>query len=332
MKVFISYSHVDRAVAGSIAEILKQLAIEYFLDTKDVNWGDEITQKVKGGLEESSYVVIIISPASLKSQWVPFETGYALGRGAHILPFLTHPSLEVPSYIRDLHYKGDLESVKAYFETERASSVYHLSPDQAKKRIATLGIAYDPLTFREMVTSGDVEAVQLFLRAGIRPDIKDQTGATPLYGAITFGHSEIARLLIEAGANVNLPHRSFGTPLLHAIHKHRTQTCADLIEAGADMSFKPEGGHTPLGLAVTRNYLDIVAILINEGVDVNADSDGTTVLHIASRNGDSNMVKALIAAGAKTDARNYFGQTALDIASTYSFPEIVQILTEAGAR
>jgi len=122
MKVFISYSHEDENVARDLSRMLLDLSIEHFLDLKDISWGDSITKTIRRGLESCTHIIIVISPASLKSSWVPFETGLALGKRTKILPFLTHKSLDVPGYLSDLHYATDLEQAQEYFEKERATS------------------------------------------------------------------------------------------------------------------------------------------------------------------------------------------------------------------
>ena len=113
--VFISYSHVDSKVADEIAAILEEYEIKYFRDVKDIEWGAPVSAKVKEGLEESIAILVIISPASLKSHWVPYEIGYATAKDKRILPYLVHPSLDVPSYIRDLNHKADISQVKDFF-------------------------------------------------------------------------------------------------------------------------------------------------------------------------------------------------------------------------
>jgi hypothetical protein len=114
-KVFISYSHIDSKVADEITEVLSNQTIEFFRDIKDIEWGDSIDTEVQNGLDDASALLVIISPASLKSQWVPFEIGYAAGKRIKILPFLTHPSLDVPSYIKDLKYLVTINEVQEFF-------------------------------------------------------------------------------------------------------------------------------------------------------------------------------------------------------------------------
>ena len=114
--VFISYSSIDEDFAEDVAQILEDIGIEYFLDSKDIDWGDHIVKEVQEGLSNCSTIVVIISPASLKSQWVLFELGYAMGRGKDVLPLLMHPSLDVPGYLQAVHYETSLEGAKDYFK------------------------------------------------------------------------------------------------------------------------------------------------------------------------------------------------------------------------
>ena len=127
MKVFISYSSVDERLAKEIQSTLDQVGVDSFLDKKDIGWGDEVLERVAKGLTDSSAVVVIISPASLKSQWVPFEVGHAMALGKKILPFLAHPSIEVPDFLRQLNHKMKVHDVREYFcaqleATRRVSS------------------------------------------------------------------------------------------------------------------------------------------------------------------------------------------------------------------
>jgi hypothetical protein len=92
--------------------------ITYFRDVKKVDWGDSINIEVRSALEESLSVIVIISPASLKSYWVPYEIGYANALRKRILPYVTHPSLDVPPFISDLKYITTIEQAQEYFHAK----------------------------------------------------------------------------------------------------------------------------------------------------------------------------------------------------------------------
>ena len=114
--VFISYSSVDNEVANAVAKKLVDNEIDYFLDRKDVDWGDHVNEEIQQGLKKASHIIIIVSPASLKSGWVSYEVGYAIGKNKTVLPLLTHPSIDVPSFMSELHYKTNIESIDRYFK------------------------------------------------------------------------------------------------------------------------------------------------------------------------------------------------------------------------
>ena len=62
-----------------------------------------------------------------------------------------------------------------------------------------------------------------------------------------------------------------------------------------------------------------------------AEADGTTALHWAVRNGDSEMVRLLLGRGANAAARNRYGVTPLSLAATNGDAAMVRALLVAGA-
>jgi nucleoside 2-deoxyribosyltransferase len=84
-KVFVSYSRTDEEeYVKKVERILSEIGIEYFID-KTIPWGDSTTEWVEKKLTECWAVIFIVSPASLESQWVIYEIGYARGKGKKVL-------------------------------------------------------------------------------------------------------------------------------------------------------------------------------------------------------------------------------------------------------
>jgi hypothetical protein len=118
--VFISYSHVNKSIAKRLSKRLDKIGVKHFLDEKAINWGASITPTVRKALDDCFAIVVVISHASLKSAWVPFEVGHAMGAnfmGANkrVLPLLTDPTLSLPGYLADLSYVTDIRDVVKYF-------------------------------------------------------------------------------------------------------------------------------------------------------------------------------------------------------------------------
>lgn len=129
--VFVSYSHVDSIVANQIADVLTRAAVDYFRDVKDMDWGDRIETGVQTALEDANALLVVVSPASLKSAWVPYEIGYFSALKRRILPFLVHPSLDVPTYLSALKHASSIEEVERYFIRLKAEKPEPRTPTTA---------------------------------------------------------------------------------------------------------------------------------------------------------------------------------------------------------
>jgi ankyrin repeat protein len=91
--------------------------------------------------------------------------------------------------------------------------------------------------------------------------------------------------------------------------------------------------NTPLHIASSNGDIEIVKLLIENGADVNKQNkDGTTALYIASQRGDIEIVKLLIQNGADVNKQNKDGKTALYIASKWGYPTIVKLLSDKEAK
>ena len=88
MKVFISHSNEDSYVAGTVREKLLALGAEVNLNTHEAIIGEDIKQTVKSNLADSDEVIILVSKASLKSQWITYEIGQAEALSKRIIPIL----------------------------------------------------------------------------------------------------------------------------------------------------------------------------------------------------------------------------------------------------
>ncbi len=113
--VFISYSSKDEKIVEQFERYFKSINIAFFLDKKEIKWEEHVDNKISKGIEDCSHLIVIISPASLKSEWVPYEVGQARALKKEILPFLTHESMDIPDYLRSLHYTSEFTKVQMYF-------------------------------------------------------------------------------------------------------------------------------------------------------------------------------------------------------------------------
>ena len=105
--VFISYRHVDRATATSLAEYFRGHGTDIYFDNDDpaledaVARGDDeaIVHFVEQGICESTHLLGIISPVTRDSWWVPFEIGSARRLQLSIAYVLVNHVDDLPSYL-----------------------------------------------------------------------------------------------------------------------------------------------------------------------------------------------------------------------------------------
>lgn len=103
MKLFISHSSVDKWVARQLSHLLEESGHQTFLDEKDIKTGDSIDSSIQTSLQQSDALLLLLSPASIKSQWVLIELGGAKALSKRIVPILLHVgSNEVPAAISQL--------------------------------------------------------------------------------------------------------------------------------------------------------------------------------------------------------------------------------------
>jgi hypothetical protein len=89
--VFISYSHEDGT------SYLKQLRTylesknfdeDIWVDQSGIETGSNWRDSIDTALEESSVVIVVVTPAALKSHYVTYEWAWAVGYGINVVPLL----------------------------------------------------------------------------------------------------------------------------------------------------------------------------------------------------------------------------------------------------
>jgi serine/threonine protein kinase len=169
----------------------------------------------------------------------------------------------------------------------------------ARDRLAQKNIPYSETAFKRVVEEGDTDAVELFLAAGMDPDVKDSAGKTALITAASTGSNNISQKLLSKGASVNVTDSTGSTALMESAQNDHRETTEVLLEKGADVNLTDNNGRTALIRAAARGHSKIVRMLINKGARIDLkDKDGRDALIWAEINNKSDVIDLLKKAGA----------------------------------
>jgi hypothetical protein len=134
MNIFISHSSKDKWAARRISEDLISLGTKTFLDEKDIETGESIDVSLVKNLTNCTDFLIILSPASIKSEWVLLELGGAIALGKKIIPILLYVGAnEMPKAI-NLKLARDINSIQLYYDEVKQSISGKRMTKKAKPR------------------------------------------------------------------------------------------------------------------------------------------------------------------------------------------------------
>lgn len=144
-------------------------------------------------------------------------------------------------------------------------------------------------------TEGQLKVIQFLHENGCDLSVVDRFGFTPLRSAIESGHFECAKFLSEHKGKIGMDQTKIGERLCSLASRGKLKKIQGFIEYGR--------------------------------VDINAcDYDQRTALHLASSEGQLEIVKYLISKGADKTLKDRFGYDAKDCAKMYQKSDIYNYL------
>ncbi|MEO6185906.1 MAG: DUF1552 domain-containing protein, partial [Steroidobacteraceae bacterium] len=217
-------------------------------------------------------------------------------------------------------FQGDVAAVKRLLAAHadvRQANVYGVSP---------LALAAE---------TGNADIIKLLLTAGADVESPSGEGQTALMSVARTGNIDAAKLLIKRGANLNAAEQFGGQTALMWAAARRHPAMVELLAAkGADVNARAivrnferhitieqryknmhTGGLTPLLYAVRENCKACVEALLRHKVNiVLPDPDGIAPLTLAMMNGNWDIAKRLLEAGADVNQWDIYGQAPLHVA------------------
>lgn len=202
------------------------------------------------------------------------------------------------------------------------------------------GTDYNTTVLTSAIAGGSTDIVELLLLHGADVNHLTKNGCSPLMVAAQRGHLKVAKLLIASGA---LPSQTGGdgaNALFAAAANGHAEMIRLLADAGCAVDSRNSDGETPLQAASLRGSLASVQALVDSGADVNAAGKnryGMTPLTIAAYRKAGNekqdyagILRYLISKGARLDAPDGTGNTAIMLAANAGATRNIRALVEGG--
>jgi formylglycine-generating enzyme required for sulfatase activity len=187
-QVFISYSRKDISFIDRLAADLKSAGIEVWYDVTRIAGGARWRSEIENALRNSQYVIVVLSPDSIASEWVEREFLFSSNLRRKVIP-LMYRACEVPLNYVDLNYidvQGD-KYERNFNELLKALDVGSTTSTLPASRPKTTSFPWKP---QYLLMGGGVllaiALLSLFLMRGLFPPEPGATEAllTPTLTAI----------------------------------------------------------------------------------------------------------------------------------------------------
>ena len=151
-RAFISHSGVDKPFVRRLAEDLRKAGLNIWVDERELKVGDSIVDGISSGLSDSDYLIVVLSAASSKSNWVRAELNSALMKqfssGGIVVLIALIEDCELPVLLRDRvfadfrrNYTKGLKALLEVLSLETLPSTRQLRADGCMRKLRSLAPA-----------------------------------------------------------------------------------------------------------------------------------------------------------------------------------------------
>jgi ankyrin repeat protein len=257
--------------------------------------------------------------------------GSAIGGGAYAAETTTSKAAANKTTAVGTTPDGATPLMQAVYKGDVAQTKRLLAGHANVNAVNTYGVSAMLLA----AEASNTELIDLLLKAGAKANSANLDGETALHLVARSGNVEAAKLLLAQGAKIDAREKFGGqTPLMWAAARRHAPMVELLASKGADVNARSavrdyqrvataesrakqldRGGFTPLIYAARENCGACIDALLKHKADINLpDPSGDPALSIAMMNGNWDVSKQLIEAGADVNQWDIFGQSPLHVA------------------
>ncbi|NOZ51930.1 MAG: TIR domain-containing protein [Gammaproteobacteria bacterium] len=262
-KVFVSYDREDSDFAELVQGRLEKAGHDTVMDADILNAGDDWRDKLDQAIKDAHVLLVIMTPEADASKYVAYEWAFAMGAGLTVIPLelqattfhsrlgilqrldFTNKARPWSALLTEIEKAAEAHAITTMSVPANASPAIQRAVNaKARVALAELSLAYTADTFVDAAERNDLYAIDLFITAGMDPNVKNRDGSTALIAAALSGDLETVSLLL---ANVSID------PNIEWVRKKSGYQFID----------------TALSIAVSWENMAIVKVLLQAGANIN---------------------------------------------------------------
>ena len=179
------------------------------------------------------------------------------------------------------------------------------------------------------VRNSRLKISQYLLDRGADLNYRTKGGFSPLFAAVLSRDKGIVEFLLENGADISIKDSKGYAPLHLAAQLGDTPMVDFLLKMGANIDSTNNTGRTALYDAVLNNFPETVQLILKKAPNIQKGHNQWSPLHVATKNGNIEIAKALLDNGAALNAiMSDTSESPIDIAYENKQTAMLQFLIE----